>query len=52
MVWRAAKGWRVENTARFCPNLVIFLLKLGVRQWYVVGAYVPSNDVSGVHRVD
>ena len=52
MVWRALKGWQVENTNNFVPNVVSFLLMLGTRQWYVAGSYVPPNDVSSMHRVD
>ena len=46
VVWREAAGWKVEGTANFVPNVVIFLLMSGVRQWYVVGAYLHPNDVS------
>ena len=31
VVWRAAKGLQVEGTAKFCPNVVSFLLTLGAR---------------------
>ena len=51
MVWRAAKGWQVGNTASFGPNLVSFLLTSGARRWYAVGAYVPPNNRPSVHRV-
>ena len=52
VVWRAAKGWKVEGTASFGLNVVSFLLTLGTRRWYVVGAYMPLNDVPSVHCVD
>ena len=52
MVWRAAKGWQVENTDSFGPNVVSFLLTLGARRWYIVGAYVPPNNRPSVHRVE
>ena len=52
MVWRDKSGWQVKNTARFGPNVVSFLLKSGARQWCVVGAYMTSNNVSDVHRVE
>ena len=42
----------MENTARFGPNVVSFLLTLGARRRYVVGAYVPPNDRPIVHRVE
>ena len=49
MVWRVAKGFQVEGTATFRPSVVSFLLTLGARQWYIIGAYVPPNDVTAVH---
>ena len=41
----------MENTASFGPNVVSFLLMLGARQRYVVGAYVPPNNRPSVHCV-
>ena len=38
--------------ASFGPNVVSFLIKFGSRIWYVVGSYVPPNDVPAVHCVD
>ena len=52
MVWIAAKGCHMEGTARFCPNVVSFLLTLGARQWYIVGAYVPPNNMPAVNCVE
>ena len=52
VVGRAAKGWQVDSTARFGPNVVSFLLTLGARLWYVVGAYVNPNDAPDIHSVD
>ena len=52
MVWIAAKGWQVDNTASLCPNVVSFLLTLEARWFYVVGAYMPPNNGPGVHRME
>ena len=52
VVWRAAKLWQVENTARFVPNVVILLLMSGAIKWYVVGAYVPPNDRPSVNCME
>ena len=38
--------------ASFGPSVVSFLLMMGTRRWYVVGAYMPPNNVPSVHRVD
>ena len=42
----------MEGTTIFGPNVVTFLLMLGERRWYVVGAYVPPNYVPAVHRME
>ena len=42
----------MENTASFGPNVVSFLLILGARQWYIVGAYMPPNDGPRMHCVE
>ena len=52
MVWRAAKGWQVEDMASFGPNMEMFLPTSGARRWYVVGEYVPPNNVPAMHRVE
>ena len=52
MVWRAANGWQVDNMDSFGHNVTSFLLMLGARQWYVVGAYVSPNNRSSVHRAE
>ena len=36
----------------FGPNVVSFLLTLEAIRWYVVGVYVPPNDVSVIHCVE
>ena len=51
VVWRSEKGWQVEVTARFGPNVVSFLLTSGSRQWYVVGAYVTPNNAPDVYSM-
>ena len=52
VVWIVATGWQVENTARFVPNVVNFLLTLGARRWYVMRAYVLPNNGPSVNHVD
>ena len=31
--------------------MVSFTVTLGRKRWYVVGAYVPPNDLPAVHRI-
>ena len=52
VVQRAAKGWQVKGAASFGPNVMSFLLMSGARLWYIVGSYVPPNNVPDVHRVE
>lgn len=48
----AVLGWQVQSTVTFVPKVVSFLLMLGARRWYIVGAYVPPKNVPAVHCVD
>ena len=34
------------------PSVVIFLLMSGARRWYVVGSYVPPNNVPDLNHVE
>ena len=52
LVWRAALGWQVEFKVYFGPNLVSFLLTLGARRWYILGAYVLLNDIPAINCVE
>ena len=52
VAWREEVEWQVEGTVNFRPNVVSSLVASGDRRWYVVGAYVPLNDVPVVHRVE
>ena len=36
----------------YVPSMVSFLLTPGAWRWYVVGAYVPKNDVYVVHWLE
>ena len=51
VVWWEDARWQVEGIVNFIPNMASFLTILGSRRWYVVGAYVPLNNGSYVHRV-
>ena len=52
VIWREEVGWQIEGMVNFGPNMVSFLLKSGESIWYVIGAYVPPNDVPTVHQVE
>ena len=45
-------GWQVEGNVYFGSNVVIFMIMLGAIQWYVLGSYMPPNDVPTVYCMD
>ena len=51
IVWREEEGWEVEGAWRFGPNVVSFTVTSGQKCWYVVGEYVPPNDLPVVHQI-
>ena len=51
IIRREEEGWGVEGVRRFGPNVVIFTVTSGQKRWYVVGAYVPPNDLPTVHWI-
>ena len=42
-------GWKVKGMDNYGPNVVRFLLNSKAWRWYVVGVYVPTNNVPAVH---
>ena len=52
MVGQEEAGWQVEGMENFGRNVVSFMLTFMAQRWYVVGVYVPPNNVPAVHRVD
>ena len=52
MAWRERAGWKVEGIFNYGPNVVSFVLNIGQQRWYVVSAYVPSNDAPTDARVE
>ena len=51
VVWREYAGWQVEEIFSFGRNVASFLLTSGSRRWYIVGAYVPPNDVPAIRCI-
>ena len=50
--WKQEAVWQVEGVENYGPDVVSFLLMLGVCRCYVVGAYVPPNYIATVHQVE
>ena len=49
--WREEEGLEVEGAQSFGTNVVSFIVTLGQKCWYVVRAYMPPNDLPGVHHI-
>ena len=45
IVCRDEGEWGVEGAQSFGPNVVSFTVTSVKKRWYVVGAYVPPNDL-------
>ena len=45
-------GWEVEGTQSFGTKVVSFTVTLGQKRWYVIGAYVPPNNLPEVHWIE
>ena len=45
IVWSNAEEQGVEGVRNFGPNVISFIITLGRKKWYGVGAYVPPNDL-------
>jgi hypothetical protein len=49
LLWNEGHAsFKVEAEKNVTPNLLIFQLVTGYKQFYVMGAYIPSNDTTGV----
>ena len=51
IVWREEEVWEVEGVRSFGPNVVSFTVTLVQKNWYVVGAYVPPNNLQAIHQI-
>ena len=48
LVYRDSKGWVLESTRCYGPNVIRSVLVSGNRRWNVIGAYIPPSEVDGV----
>ena len=42
----------MEGATNYKPNVVSFKITVGWKRWFVVNAYVTSNEQPVVHRVE
>ena len=51
IVWREEKVWKIEGARSFGPNVLSFTVTSGQKLWYIIGAYVLSNNLPVVHQI-
>ena len=47
LIYRDSKGWGLESTQTFGPNVIRTTLVSGGKRWYIIGAYIPPSEVDG-----
>ena len=47
LFYRKAKGWSLESTRTFGPNVIRTTLVSGQKRWYIIGAYIPPSEEDG-----
>ena len=47
LIHRASKGWGLESTRFFGPNVVRTTLVSGQRRWFIIGVYIPPSEEDG-----
>ena len=44
IVWREEAVQKVEFATKYGPNVVIFMILAGWKQWFIIGAYGTPNN--------
>jgi hypothetical protein len=47
LFYRDAKGWSLESTKTFGPNVIRTTLVSGQKRWNIIGAYVSPSETDG-----
>ena len=47
LVYRDSKGWALESTRCYGPNVIRSVLVSGHRRWHIIGAYIPPSEEDG-----
>ena len=47
LFYREAKGWSLESTKTFGPNVIRTTLVSGQKRWNIIGAYVSPSETDG-----
>ena len=47
LIHRTQKGWGLESTRTFGPNVIRTTLVSGQRRWHIIGVYIPPSEENG-----
>jgi hypothetical protein len=51
LFWRASETYEIEEVEMRGLNVLSFQLVLGATRWYIVGCYIPPNDLTTITHV-
>ena len=51
IVCREEEVWEVEGAQSFVPNMVSFTVTSVQKRSYIIGSYMPPNDLLSVHHI-
>jgi hypothetical protein len=51
LFWRASDLYEVEEVEMRGPNVLSFLLVSGATRYYIVGCYIPPNDLTTLTHI-
>ena len=52
LFWRASETYEIEEVEMRGPNVLSFQLVSGATRWYIVGCYIPPNDLTTLTHVE
>jgi hypothetical protein len=52
LFWRASEMYEIEEVEMRGPNVLSFQLVLGTTRWYIMGCYIPPNDLTTITHVE
>ena len=51
LCYQKSEHFELEEMVKHGPNVMVFQLETGSRQYYVVGAYIPPSDLTTVDHI-
>ena len=52
LFWRTSGTYEIEQVEIRGPNVLSFQLVSGAARWYIIGCYIPPNDLTTLTHVD